>query len=288
MIIIENDRFLAGILSKGAELCSFKNKSTGQEMIWQADPEVWPGSAPILFPLVGRLANDETKIKGKPYRMPKHGLLRQSEARLIEQGSDFAVLGFFANAETLVQYPYAFEFRVVFRLVGNGLEVRYAILNAGAEEMLFAVGSHPAFALNLRQYKLSDYYVEFSEPETLDLLGMVGGSCIRVEENYLANESRIPLSETLFDGDALIFDSIQSNCVRLKNRHEDTYLEVDTFGAPHLGLWAKSGAAFVCIEPWYSYDAAIDAGGEFADKPGVMRLPAGETFETGYSINVVG
>ena len=26
--------------------------------------------------------------------------------------------------------------------------------------------------------------------------------------------------------------------------------------SPHLGIWAKPGAPFVCIEPWFSYNDA--------------------------------
>lgn len=287
MITIENEYFSAGILIAGAELRSLKDKRTGRELVWQADPEVWPASAPILFPVVGRLANDETKIDGKTYSIPKHGLLRQSEARLVEQGSNYAALAFFSDEETLAHYPFAFEFRVEFRLVEDRLEVRYTIRNSGADEMLFTVGSHPAFALDLEKHTLDDYYIEFGESETLDRYGLVDGLAARKQDNYLVNASRIPLSETIFNADALIFDSIKSRRIRLGNRHETACLEVDTGGAPHLGIWSKPGAAFVCIEPWYSYDDAADSAGVFSDKPGIMRLPSGETFETGYSVNVV-
>jgi hypothetical protein len=76
MITIENEQFVAGIRIKGAELASLRDKSTGRELIWQADPEVWGGSAPILFPIIGKLKDGITRINGKSYEIPKHGVLR--------------------------------------------------------------------------------------------------------------------------------------------------------------------------------------------------------------------
>lgn len=48
----------ATIKAHGAEMCSFKHNGT--EFIWQAGP-AWPRHAPLLFPIVGRLANDELR-----------------------------------------------------------------------------------------------------------------------------------------------------------------------------------------------------------------------------------
>jgi galactose mutarotase-like enzyme len=49
-------------------------------------------------------------------------------------------------------------------------------------------------------------------------------------------------------------------------------------GFRELGIWSKpSGAAFLCIEPWYGYASPVDFDGEFADKPGVMHIAVGET-----------
>ena len=49
----------ATIKAQGAELCSLKD-AAGFEFIWQAGP-VWPRHAPLLFPIVGHLANDELR-----------------------------------------------------------------------------------------------------------------------------------------------------------------------------------------------------------------------------------
>jgi galactose mutarotase-like enzyme len=61
-----NDRLTAIVAADGAELHSLKT-SDGHELIWQAGPQ-WPRHAPLLFPIVGRLKNDELILAGGPIR----------------------------------------------------------------------------------------------------------------------------------------------------------------------------------------------------------------------------
>lgn len=280
MIAIQNEQFTAAIRIRGAELASFKDRSTGRERIWQADPEIWNGSAPILFPIVGRLKNGLTLINNQPYEIPKHGLLRTRDVCLVEQGAGFALFQFESDDETLKQYPFPFVFRVMFTLTDAGLSVDYEIHNSGTEPMLFSVGSHPAFALDLERHALSEYSIEFSEPETLDRYGLEDGLLVLKDTGYLKDETKIPLSESLFADDALIFQNVRSRTVRIK----PAGLEIDLGNHPHLGLWAKPGAAYVCIEPWHSFDDTKESDGRFENKPGILRLPPGECFKTGYMI----
>ena len=49
----------ATIKAHGAEMSSLKHKD-GTEFVWQAGP-VWTRHAPLLFPIVGHLANDELR-----------------------------------------------------------------------------------------------------------------------------------------------------------------------------------------------------------------------------------
>ena len=87
----------------------------------------------------------------------------------------------------------------------------------------------------------------------------------------------ITLDEHLFDRDALIFKNIQSDKITLRCRQQPR-LTVDTGGAPHLGLWAKPGAPYVCIEPWFGTSDSVESDGEFANKPDLKTLAPGDTF----------
>ena len=55
MITISNATFAAKIAKKGAELKSLVRLSDGKEFMWGSDPAYWEDSAPMLFPICGRL-----------------------------------------------------------------------------------------------------------------------------------------------------------------------------------------------------------------------------------------
>ena len=78
MIRIQNENVTACVETLGAELVSFKS-SDGFEHIWQGDPQYWGGHAPVLFPIVGALRENKTRIKGDWYEMGRHGFARRRE-----------------------------------------------------------------------------------------------------------------------------------------------------------------------------------------------------------------
>src|SRR6201991_4843464 len=73
----------AEVSAQGAELCSLKN-ADGLEFIWQAGPQ-WPRHAPLLFPIVGRLKNDQLRHRGKTYPMKQHGFARDMRFEWLER-----------------------------------------------------------------------------------------------------------------------------------------------------------------------------------------------------------
>ncbi len=168
MIKIKNSKWTAEINPIGAELSSLKNRKTGEEFIWQRDPAVWAGSAPVLFPMVGILANGVARFKGQEYALPKHGLVRGKTFERVAQTDNFARFRFKSSAEMARLYPFAFTFEVEFQLETEGLTVTHRVLNNSAELMPFNIGGHPAIALDLERYGIEDYFIEFNRPETLD------------------------------------------------------------------------------------------------------------------------
>lgn len=286
MITIQNEQFSASIALAGAELRSLKDKATGEEFIWQADPAVWAKSAPVLFPIIGRVKDGKTSIHGSDYEIPKHGFARDRQFDLLEQEGDRVLFGLLPDDESRKVYPFEFALIAEFKLKEGGLEANYTVRNDGSEAMLFSLGFHPGFALDLSQAPLSDYYIEFSNPESLDLYGLEGTYLVKKKNSFLCNEVRIPLSEICFLDDALIFKEVRSRSVRLGRRGSDWGLKMDLRTAPHLGIWSKPGAAFVCIEPWFSFDDAADSDGIFKNKPGILSLAPAATFDAGYAIQL--
>jgi aldose 1-epimerase len=88
MYILENDFAMVSISSLGAEVRSFILKENQKEYIWQGNPDVWMGRAPLVFPVVGRLKGDEYTFEGTTYYMEQHGFGSNSEFEVIKQETD--------------------------------------------------------------------------------------------------------------------------------------------------------------------------------------------------------
>ena len=65
--VLKNEDLIVKILNKGAEISSIRSKKDGTEYIWQADGKFWSRHAPILFPIVGKLKDDQYQLEGKTY-----------------------------------------------------------------------------------------------------------------------------------------------------------------------------------------------------------------------------
>nr|CAA6829257.1 MAG: Unknown protein [uncultured Thiotrichaceae bacterium] len=284
---LESQGYIAIIDEVGAELISLKNPQ-GEEFMWSGDEKYWTGRSPILFPIIGRLKGGGYTLDGEHYEMEKHGLVRKKPWELVDSAVDGVTLSTRADDNTRKHYPFDYELRVHFQLVGPSLSVNYSVMNHGDAEMLFSLGSHPAFALPLTEGEgLDQWSVEFSEEETLDRQVLDGGL---IGENpmlkFMDQSRKIPLSETIFDDDSLIFFDVRSQRLDLVHAEKGRCLSLYTGGAPDLGIWAKPGAPYVCLEPWYGYDDPVNTSGNFREKPGLVKLDPADTFRTSIRIEL--
>ena len=106
--ILENESLRVEVDSFGAELKSVKNKATGQEYMWQADPQYWGRTSPILFPFVGSLKNKCYTYDGKTYSMGQHGFARDMEHTLLSQTENTIYFELVSNEDTIQKYPFDF------------------------------------------------------------------------------------------------------------------------------------------------------------------------------------
>lgn len=81
---IQNDILAVSVLQKGAEICSIRSVKTGNEYIWDANPAIWAGHSPVLFPIIGCLKDDCYKYKGQIYSLPRHGFIRDNDDIALE------------------------------------------------------------------------------------------------------------------------------------------------------------------------------------------------------------
>src|SRR5665647_721049 len=124
---LHNDKISATVTADGAELCSLKN-ADGLELVWQAGPQ-WPRHAPLLFPIVGRLKNDELRLRGKVYPMTQHGFARDRRFEWVEREPASCKLVLTDDDATRSLYPFEFRLSVSYALKDSELEVGLEITN---------------------------------------------------------------------------------------------------------------------------------------------------------------
>jgi galactose mutarotase-like enzyme len=284
---IENAILRVNAKLLGAELVSIFDKRDNTEHLWQGNPAYWAAHAPILFPIVGRCNNDTLSFNGKKYKMEKHGFARRNEFHLIAQTEDSMCFELCSNEHHKQMYPFDFSFRITYSLQKHALLTTYTIENRSNTEMPFAIGGHPAFAVPFFEGDTyEDYAIEFSNDTTflrhhINNDGLFDGRTSQV--NSMLNQ--IPLHRNLFNEDALIFKDLLSKAVGIVSHKHNKKLQMNFEGFPYLGIWAKPGADYVCLEPWIGCADAEGFQDDFTKKEKVVILQSGEVSR--FSFNVV-
>ena len=274
-ITIGSAALSAAINPHGAELWSLRD-ADGRELMTDADPAYWTGHAPLLFPVVGRPADETIRVDGRAYPMKQHGFARRRTFALVEQAADRVLFRLEDDAETRAAYPFAFRLDVAYTLADATLALEVTIANPGDRPLPASFGFHPAFAWPLPYGAAKkDHRIVFAadEPDSLRRLGKGGGILPDRRASPLDGRT-LPLADALFTDDALIWDAVRSRSVRY-GAPGTPQLEVG-FDAPMLGVWTKPGAHFICIEPCHGIADPQGYTGEFADKPGVFVVAPGD------------
>ncbi|HXP27535.1 MAG TPA: hypothetical protein VN891_17225, partial [Steroidobacteraceae bacterium] len=74
-VSISSGEMTAEIDPRGAQL-SVLRAGDGGDLLWNGDPSVWAGRAPLLFPIVGVLAGGVYRLGAKTYSLSRHGFAR--------------------------------------------------------------------------------------------------------------------------------------------------------------------------------------------------------------------
>jgi galactose mutarotase-like enzyme len=288
MITLENEFLKIGVNPIGAEINSIFSKGSSIEYCWQGNPDIWGSTAPVLFPIIGCLKNERYYFEGKHYTIPKHGFIRNNKNLQFEQPSENTIAySLKYNEESLKNYPFKFEFIIRFILIENVIHVEHEVINhSGTDEMYFSLGGHPAFKcpINERE-KYEDYYLEFEKEENVNTWEVLPSGLINsVTQPLLDSTSILNLHKNLFDNDALILKEHNSKRVSLKSKKSNNCVTVEYKDFPYLGLWAKPGADFICIEPWLGISDTHDTDQNFKTKEGILKLGVRSHYRASYSI----
>lgn len=280
MVQIKNEFLTVEINPFGAELFSIKNNE-GYEYLWQGNPDVWSGRAPVLFPITGGLIDDEFIYEGKAYNLEKHGFAKNSdfEVELVEENKAVFLL---KNNDILRKhYPFEFEFRVIFTLNKNSLVVEYKVDNIDNKDIYFSFGAHEAYSC---PGGLNGYYVEFEKDTPLARYHVTGNFMNGNSTPVLMDGNKLYLKDEFFEKDAIILPNIDSNKVWVKHVNNKHTVEVDFTGFKNLLIWTKPGAEYLCIEPWNGLPDYLGFDKTIENKKDIITVSKGNDYSLNHII----
>ncbi|MFC1544692.1 aldose 1-epimerase family protein [Gemmatimonadota bacterium] len=241
----------------------------------------WKNHATILFPIVGGMKNDESKLGDTVVKSPgNHGVARNSEFELVETtlgDSSRVKYRLEADSYTRKYYPFDFSLDVTYELVGSSLSVLFELLNPGKETIHASWGWHPGFRTPLIAGNGTKQDCRLLFPD---------GNITRYHNNEhcrLTGET----SEVKTDGplewteeglEATLMYAIDSPSMRrvtLEDPNAKVAIRVDFPDMPHLGFWSEPGDEFICIEPWQGMDDHEEQE-PFDQKVGMVAIAPGE------------
>lgn len=278
MIIInnENKSLEAVIALDGAELLSVRREAF--EYMWQANKKYWGRTAPVLFPIVGRLQDDKYTVDNNEYQLTQHGFARDMRFTVKEQSESSVSLELQANEETKKKYPYDFSLIIKYTFKDDDLHVEYIVKNQSAETMNYSIGAHPAFNLDPEcEYTFSVNDVN----ERYLLEGPYVSQIVKSEQKEYVIEP-----ET-FNNDAVILASDNPKKIVSIYENGSEYIKMTYNDFKLLGVWSPyhDHVPFVCLEPWNGLADLVDkTTNELAKKEFINQIPANEKQTQKYTI----
>lgn len=289
MNILENEFLLIESKNLGAEITRIFSKKYNKEILWCGDSKFWGRHSPILFPIVGRLKDNETFIDNRLCTMSQHGFARDMQFAVSSVQNNSITYTLYSNNTTQEIYPYSFQLDIKYILEESSLKIEWEVTNTDTKEIYFSIGAHPAFNLNFDNSSLlSDYYIEFKNRGNVSKVSLHGPYV--TSTTSIVPIDKLDLNSDLFINDALIFTNIDA--ISLKSKNSKEYIDVDFNNFPLVGIWTpyykdtNSTAPFLCIEPWFGLADDINSDKVFENKKYINNLAINNSFSTSYSISI--
>ena len=288
IVCLKNEKIEVRVKTLGAELTSIRD-ADGVERLWQSDPATWAGQAPVLFPVSGGFMDDEYILDGKTYSLPKHGFARRSEFAVESQSETTVTLLLTGEMAANPGYPFGFEFRVRYGLEGSAVKVDYCVKNVQKDPLYCSVGAHEGY---ICEGGIENYEIAFDQPEGTALISnvLVGNLLSHDTISLPLNErNALELKYDFFAVDAQVFLGLKSRGVTLQKIGGEKKIHVGFEGLDYMLIWTKPGAHahYICIEPWANFPDYVDHNKQIAEKPGMIRVEAGEEVVRNHVITVL-
>jgi galactose mutarotase-like enzyme len=287
-IRLQSGELSAAINPFGAQLSVLRD-STGRDLLWNGDPAVWAGRAPILFPTIGELAGGAFRIGADLYKLPRHGFARNKPFQVVAATAARVTFRLSADASTLNVYPFQFQLDVSFALQGPTLAIKTSVGNLGRSPLTASVGYHPGFRWPLPYGQpRAAHFIEFEHDEGATIRRLDSHGLLAPDKQPTpAKGRRLALDDSLFKEDVVIFDDLRSRSVTY-GADSGPRLRVDYPDATYLGIWTKPrDAPFICIEPWRGIADPSGFTGDFKEKPGAFSVAPGSVQELNMEITLL-
>lgn len=243
--VLRNEFFTLTVDTLGAEAVSLKN-AAGEEVLWQADPEVWPRHAPILFPWTGELPQSSYSHQGKTYHVVKQGFARDVEHTLVRVDEHEIVMELRSSPELKeTWFPFEFVLTSRFRLEGKTIHHTLTVENPGQEELRFGIGFHPAFNIPFDNcHTTEDYEFRFDQPESPVIIdarphGLLSGRCYYKWKNA----EKIQLTDELFSNDSFCMAGLRTKTLGIYEKDTGRHIVCNVEGFPYKLIWSALGKA---------------------------------------------
>lgn len=291
MVILENEYLKVEIATMGAEIQRIFNKEEEVDYLWNGNAEFWNGRAPVLFPIVGRLNDNQYTHDGKTFEMNQHGFARKEDWTAEETTATKAVFVLKENEDTKEKYPFDFILKTIYTLSERSVKIDYVVENRFDKTMPYSLGSHPAFNVPIGGKGMFEDYSLTMEPAlSLEMMEM-GPAPYRSGKKKPLDELKngiLELKRDLFQESMLIDTKSAIETVTLssdKTKH-GVRLHISEF--PYLCLWTKeeAEAPFLCIEPFHGIPDVFGEVEELSEKEGILLLDPNETNELSYTIEL--
>jgi len=281
--VLENAQLRVTVSTLGAELHSIIRKCDGVEHLWQGDPAVWAGQAPVLFPFTGNLKDGHFFAKGGTYYGGHHGFARNLEHTPVFKDEQKLVLELTDSAETMTRWPWRFRLVSTYVLEGDSIRHTLTVENEDEEPISFGIGFHPAFAVPFDSaHTVDDYELRFDRVEsplclTCDQKGLLDGTTYMLGTNI----TTVKLDEQLFANDSHCMVGLHSETLGIYEKDSGRAVVCNAGDFPYVLLWSKPGIPkFVCMEPWNSTPGPNDWDNHWVTKPAAAVLEPGGSYST--------
>lgn len=269
MIEIASGDTRATVSPKGAELRRWS--VAGHDVLWAPDAAVWDAVAPVLFPVVGWTRGGIVRVDGKTYPLGLHGFASGRTFALADRTASGLRLVDRADAETRRLYPFDYRLMLDFSVSDAGLSCVAEVANEGDRPMPYAFGLHPGF--RWPQGSAATTTFEAPEEPTVPVI-TTDGLFSRERRPVPLDGRRLAVTRDLMAREALCFLDLRSSSLtcetpgfgRLRIAHENV---------PHIALWSRPPAPYLCIESWTGHGDPDGFDGELRDKPSMRLLPPG-------------